>query len=78
MYRARARGEYISRTDTRTRSSALDVQPSRHRISTTQHAVSYVAPKFWNTLPEDLRSIDNYKRFKKSLKEHLLDKYSES
>ena len=78
MYCTRARGEYTSRTDTRTRSSDLDVQVSRHRISTTQHAVTYAAPKFWRTLPEDLRSIDNYKRFKKRLKEHLLDKYSES
>ena len=78
MYRARARGEYTSRTDTRTRSSDLDVQVSRHRTSTTQHAVTYTAPKFWSTLPEDLRSIDNYKRFKKRLKEYLLDKYSDS
>ena len=78
MYRALARGVFTTRPNTRTRGSDLDVQPSRHRITSTQHAVSYVAPKFWNTLPDDLRSINSYKRFKKRLKEHLLDKYSES
>ena len=78
MYRALARGVFTTRPNTRTRGSLLDVQPSRHRITSTQHAVSYVAPKFWNTLPDDLRSINSYKRFKKCLKDYLLDQYSES
>ena len=74
MYHARARGEYATQTNYQTRDTnrALSV---RHRITTTQHAISYTGPAFWNSLPPNIRSINNFKRFRKSLKEHLLDKY---
>ena len=74
MYHARARGQYATQTNYQTRDTnrALSV---RHRITTSQHAISYAGPAFWNSLPSDIRSINNFKRFRNSLKEHLLDKY---
>ena len=78
MYRALGRGEFTAGADTRTRGSIYDVRPARRRLTTTKHAVSYAAPTFWNTLSDDLRSIGSYRRFKKDLKEYLLDKYTGS
>ena len=74
MYHARARGEYATQTNYQTRDSNRAL-PVRHRTTTTQHAVSYKGPTFWSSLPPDIRSINNFKRFRKSLKEHLLGKY---
>ena len=77
MFRARSRGEYATQTNIQTRRSN-DALSTRHLLTTTQHAVSFAGPKFWNTLPPNIRSINTYTRFRKSLKEHLLDQYSES
>ena len=77
MFRARARGEYATQTNIQTR-NINDAQSTRHRITTTQHAVSYAGPKFWNSLDPNLRSINSYMRFRKSLKEHLLSQYPEN
>ena len=74
MYQARQRGEYASQSSIHTRWSN-DSRPSRHRILLTQHAVSYAGPKFWNSLPPHLRSINSYKKFRKSLEDHLIAKY---
>ena len=52
------------------------IKPAFHRLSKTQHAFSYTGPSEWNKLPLHLRKIDNYVRFKKSLKEYLLSSYS--
>ena len=32
---------------------------------------SVLGPTLWNTLPQDLRKIDNYSSFKKNLKTYL-------
>ena len=74
MYKARQRGEYAPQSLVHTRRSNLPRHPLR-RITSTQHSISYTGPLFWNQLPPSLRSINNLNRFKKSLKEHLLDKY---
>ena len=77
MFRARSRGEYPTQTNIQTRGSN-DARSARHRLTTTQHAVSYAGPKYWNSLPQNLRSINRYMIFRKSLKEHLLSQYPES
>ena len=77
MFHARSRGEYPNQTYIHTRSTD-DARSARHLYTTTQHAVSFAGPKFWNTLPLWLRSINNYKRFRKSLKVHLLNNYQEN
>ena len=77
MFRARARGEYATQTNIQTR-GINDALATRHRTTTTQHAVSYAGPKFWSSLPPHLRSINSYMRFRKSLKEHLLSQYPEN
>ena len=74
MYQARARGEYATQTIYRTRGLNRALPPF-HGLTITKHALSDAGPKFWNTLPEPIRLIDNYKRFRKSLKKFLLDKY---
>ena len=75
MYQARNRGEYVSQSNVHTRGHDYDARSARHRLSRTEHAVSYAGPKFWRSLPLTIRSKDNLRLFKKSLKEHLLSKY---
>ena len=77
MFHARSRGEYETQSNIQTR-RLNDAHSVRHLLTTTQHAVSYTGPKFWNTLPPDLRSINRYMRFRKSLKEHLLSQYPDN
>ena len=77
MFRARARGEYPTQTYIETRGSN-GARSTRHRLTTTQHAVSYAGPKYWRSLPPHLRSINSLIRFRKSLKEHLLSQYDEN
>ena len=77
MFRARSRGEFATQTNIQTR-RLNDALPTRHLHTTTQHAVSFAGPTFWNALPPNIRSINTYTRFRKSLKEHLLNQYSES
>ena len=74
MYHARARGEFATPSNYQTRGINRAYGPY-HGLTTTQHAFSYAGPIFWNSLPPPLRSIDSYKRFKKSLKNHLLENY---
>ena len=74
MFHARARGEYATQTNYHTRGTNL-ARPTHHRLASTQHSISYAGPKFWSSLPPDLRSLNNFRRFKKSLREHLIDKY---
>ena len=76
MFHARARGEYATQTNVCTRGSTSNrALPAYHRYSGTLHAVSFAGPTFWNALPPNLRLINNFRRFKNSLREHLLDEY---
>ena len=47
-----------------------------HRLSTTQHSVSFNGPKIYNSLPNHLKNIDSLPRFKKELKLHFLNSYA--
>ena len=42
-----------------------------------RRAFSYVAPRFWNSLPKDIRTITSIDNFKKKLK-HILFNEEES
>ena len=74
MFHARKRGEYATQSNIHTRGTNL-ARSVYHRIPLTQHAVSYTGPTYWNTLPDYLRTIDSFKRFKRALREYLLGKY---
>ena len=65
MYHARARGEFATQIIYQTRGTNR-AQTALHRITTTQHTISYTGPKLWNSLPPNLRSLNNYGRFKKT------------
>ena len=51
------------------------IRPHFHRLTKTQHAFSYIGPTEWNKLPVNLRKIDDFKRFKRSLKSYFLSLY---
>ena len=76
MFHAKKRGEYPTQTNVHTRSRGANLARSVfHGLTSTQHAVSYAGPTFWNKLPPSLRTIKSFSRFKKSLKDYLLDNY---
>ena len=74
MFHARQRGEYATQSRYQTR-GLNRVLSDYHRLSTTQRAVSYTAPTFWNSLPEYLRCLNSYNVFRKSLKNFLVNQY---
>ena len=52
-----------------------NLQPKYHRLTLTQHAVSFVGPSEWNALPDDLKFIPSIGLFKAKLKAFLISKY---
>ena len=60
--------------NTRNRNQAV---PFRHRLTVTQHSVTFKGPHFWNSLPENLRNADSLPIFKRLLKAHLLNQYED-
>jgi len=47
----------------------------RTRLLFGERAFQVTAPKMWNQLPHDVRSIDNTNTFKKKLKTFLFTKF---
>ncbi len=45
-----------------------------HRLKLTETSPEYYGQKFYHTLPEELKSINNLQRFKNSLQKYLVDK----
>ena len=45
------------------------------RINTRKSTINFSGPKFWNTLPANLRQLVSIHQFKKKFKELLLTKY---
>ena len=74
MFKARNKGQYLVEHErlTRSRDQARSIY---HRLELTQHAVSYVGPKIWNSLPANIASIQRLGQFKRSLKKYLIDGY---
>ena len=48
---------------------------TRHRLSKTQQAVTFIGPKEWNNLPMLVRNAKSLNSFKNLLKEHILQTY---
>ena len=58
--------------NTRNRSMAT---PVYHRLTCTQHAVSFLGPTIWNSLPSSLKQIDGLPTFRKELKNFFINSY---
>ena len=56
--------------------SSRSLVPQYHRLTLTQHAVSYKGPKVWNDLPMNIKGTRNISVFKKLLKEYFIEKYA--
>ena len=54
---------------------SVDLRTSLRRTALTQHSIFYVGPKIWNTLPLDIRNLENLNTFKRNLNIYLLSKY---
>ena len=67
-------GSFQCRHSLNTRNRNLAV-PSFHRLTLTQHAVSFRGPRIWNELPIYIRKIENIHKFKKELKLYFLSSY---
>ena len=76
IFKERLKGNYCTMHDLSTRNRDL-AQPVYQRLSQCQHSISFMGPTIWNTLPQDIRSIDNLKTFKSNLKDYLLNQYAE-
>ena len=50
-------------------------RPDFHRLSQCQHSISFSGPHLWNSLPQEIREIENLASFKKKLKSYFLDHY---
>ena len=76
IYMFNARHNYPVRHSLNTQSRGLPVS-SFHRLSTTQHSISFMGPKIWNELPRNLTEISRFGEFKRKLKEYFIDQYSQ-
>ena len=52
------------------------LRPQFHRLSTTQHSISYMGPTIWNSLPHEIRETPIISSFKRKVKQHFLSLYA--
>ena len=72
MYMYINHGKYRCTHGLNTRNSKLGV-PKFHRLTQTQHAISFKGPHIWNSIPEEIKNLKTIKKFK--LKDHLINFY---
>ena len=77
MFRLIQEGEFQVSHGRNTRNRGMAV-PSFHRLSSCQHAFSFVGPHMWNDLPQYLKEIEEENTFKRSIKIYLINQYAES
>ncbi len=65
----------IDVTEVRTRGNEYELYYKTPRLVSTLREPNIASAAFWNTLPNDLRSIDSTSSFKRKLKEYLINKY---
>ena len=53
-----------------------DLLPSYHRLTITQHSLSYSGPQVWNSLSDELRNSRSLPIFKNHLKSFLISLYN--
>ena len=75
MYRAIGMGLFPAQHNVSTRNQFLP-RPSLHRLSLSQHHITFTGPKLWNELPLELRNINSLFSFKKKLKLYYLSQYA--
>ena len=75
MQKALKEGKYRTQHSLNTRNRNL-AQSVFHRLTMGQQSLSFMGPKTWNGLPENVRCIDNLSSFKYSLKQYLLRQYA--
>ena len=54
------------------------IRPTFHRLTLSQHALSFNGPSVWNSVPDSLKPIYTLPKFKHKLKSHLLSQYISS
>lgn len=47
-----------------------------HRLTSGQHAVSFLGPKIWNEIPADIRNSRTFSVFKHKLKAYFIESYN--
>ena len=52
-----------------------NLRPQFQRLGLTQKSIMYAAPKAWNSIPSDIRNLENFETFKKELKLFFISKY---
>jgi hypothetical protein len=53
-----------------------DPVPPFQRLTLSQRAVSYAAPRTWNSLPQTIRDCASFGTFKINLKKHFIESYA--
>ncbi len=62
---------YVPRRNLRSSTGGFLVEPPSKLKTYGDRAFSFIAPRLWNKLPEDIRAIDKLNTFKTALKTHL-------
>ena len=75
MYMFKNKDQFQCSHSINTRNRHLAVPPY-HRLTLTQHSVSFKGPQIWNNLPPEIRSLNSITKFKKALKYHYLSSYT--
>ena len=74
MFNERSRDIYNRNHSYNTR-NRNSLRPAYHRLTSTQHSVSYSGPSVWNSLPNYITNSNNIDSFKRLLKKHLISLY---
>ena len=77
MYKAIKIGLYCTEHTVNTR-NRNDARPVNCNTTLRQQSLSYMGPKTWNKLPNEIRSIQKLSTFKNSLKKHFISFYEQS
>ena len=77
MYKAIKIGLYCTEHTVNTR-NRNDARPVNCNTTLRQQSLSYMGPKTWNKLPNEIRSIQKLSTFKNSLKKHFISCYEQS
>ena len=75
MFKALQQGLFSNSHNLNTRNSNL-ATASFHRLTSTQHSVSFSGPKIWNSLPSNIRNINSLPSFKLKLKQYFINQYN--
>ena len=75
MFKALKEGKYQVQHTRNTRNRHL-AQSSTQLLTSGQQSISYMGPRTWNSLPNEIQNINKLPAFKTKLKNFLLNQYS--